>query len=159
MSDVKIGENVRALNLFRSERIGAVTVFWNGVALTTVSGTGIDVAEYEDALFVLNAGTVLGQRASLLNSVYEADSDDMTGSMAITSASFTTIDDDGDETTQLANLKVADHKRYLWLRTEVQNAFDGTTAGTEAATIDFSAQIMLNGSRSLPVSNTLIFDV
>jgi hypothetical protein len=159
MSTVTIGENVRALNLVRTERIGAVTVYWNGISITSAADSGIDVAAYEDALFVLNVGTVLGQRASLLNSIYEADADDPSGSMAITSASFTTVDVNGDETTQLANLKVGDHKRYLWLRTEVQNAFAGSASTNEAATIDFSAQVMLNGSQSLPVSNTLIFDV
>ncbi len=151
----KVGENVRGLNLFRTERIGSVTVYWNGISITSAADSGIDAANYEDALFVLNVGTVLGQRASLLNSVWEADDDAPTGSIAITSADFTTVTASTTEATQLANLKVGDHKRDLWLRTEVQNAY----SATEAATIDFSAQIMLNGSQTLPVDNTLVFDV
>ena len=151
----KTGEACRVLNLFRSERIGAVTVFYNGISITSSADSGIDCGEYEDALFVLNVGTVLGQRASLLNSVWQSDSDNPTAAIPVTGASFTTVNSGSTEATQLGNLKVSDVKPYLWLKSEVQNAFEAS----ETATIDFGAQVVLGGSYKKPVSNTLIFDV
>jgi hypothetical protein len=151
----KTGEACRVLNLFRSERIGAVAVFYNGISITSAADSGIDCGEYEDALFVLNVGTVLGQRASLLNSVWQSDSDNPTAAIPVTGASFTTVNSGSTEATQLGNLKVSDVKPYLWLKSEVQNAFEAS----ETATIDFGAQVVLGGSYKKPVSNTLIFDV
>jgi len=146
----KTAEAVIAKAMMLPERIVSATVYWNGKSITFGSGIGIDTQPYDDCVIYVGVGTFQGAVASLLNSVYESATDDPTTATLVTGASFTTIDEDTDDTGEVGAIKCKDQMRYLFLRTEAQ--------GTPL-TVDFGALIALGRADSQAVSQTLVFDV
>lgn len=115
---------------FLSERLGSATVYYNGQSITSASGYGFDTREFDDAICQINVGTITGAVATLVNDVYECDTDDPSAATALSGASFDDLVAASDETLKQGSIRCKDTKRFLFLRTESQG---------EPLTIDFGA--------------------
>lgn len=147
----KTAESIAITAAFLSERIGSATVFYNGAPITNASGYGFDTQSYDDCMCVINAGTIQGAVATLLNSVLESDTDDPSAATAVSGASFTSLTQSTDEKLQTASIACKDTKRYLFLKTETQGA---------PLTVDFGAVWIGGQAREQSATlGTLEFDV
>ena len=142
--------------VFMPERIGAVTVYYNGMSITSTA-IMFDTADADEMHVLLNIGTKTGTTAvaTLFNSIYQSQTNNPTTASLLSGASFTSrgTSSAGDELVE-AYVDAKSCERYVCLVTEVQNA----AATTEAVTIDFGAVIALTAS-SRAVTKTLEFDV
>lgn len=145
-------EAVLITTAFPSERIGALTVYWNGKAITYGSGWGFDTQEYDDAICVLNIGTIAGE-VTLQNAIYESATDDPTAATAISGADFTDRYSGNDECTERGFILCKDTLRYLFLKT--------TTIGTTGITptIDFGASWIGGTARGQKTATNYTFSV
>lgn len=146
----KLAEGIKVVNAFRAERVGSVTVYYNGYNITTTAGTGIDTMGFDDVQFHLNIGTCAGAVATALNYVYESATDNPNVATLVTSASFDAIATASDETDQEISIRCKDTKRYLWLVSD----FKGSPL-----TIDFAACAILGTPKSQATSQTLVQDL
>ena len=133
-----------------STRITSATVYYNGQSITFGSGHGFDTQPFDDCVCAINAGTILGPLATLINQIYESATDDPSVSTALSGADFTSMKTTSDSQMRRGTIQCEDTKRYLFLRTEAQ----GTTI-----TIDFGAVWIGGKPRQQPVEQHLEFDV
>lgn len=133
-----------------SERLGSATVYYNGQSITFGSGHGFDTREFDDCLCVINTGTLVGAVATLINDVYECDTDDPSSSTQLPGASFPDLVESSDEAMRQAAIGCKDTKRFLFLRTEAQ--------GTPF-TIDFGATWIGGTARNQSTPMSLQFEV
>jgi len=153
MAQNSVGKTVEAIKIasaMLSERIGSATVYYNGQPITTASGYGFDTQPFDDCVIALNIGTLNGAVATLVNDVYESDTDDPSASTLLTDASFADAVDSTDEAVRIGSINCVDTKRYLFLRTESQGA---------PLTIDFSAVWIGGKPREQATNHTVVFDV
>jgi hypothetical protein len=146
----KTVEAVKCVQAMAAERIGAATVYYNGQSITTGSGIGFDSQGFDDAVCVVNIGTVLGAVATVKNAIYESDTDDPTAATALTGADFTDAVTTNDEAIQIGSVQCRDTKRYLFLKTETQGA---------PLTVDMSATWIGGKPDSQATDHTVVFDV
>ena len=149
----KLGEKILPTIALYSNRIGAATVLYNGVALSDLTvGHGIDTKDYDSAMFVLNVGNVLGASAALNAAVYECATDTPLLSTLVTGASFTAASASAmTNQIQTGLVKTKATKRYLWLRTATTGA---------PLTVDVSGVCVLGMADSLPTpTGDQVFDV
>lgn len=146
----KLGESIKIQSLFHPEVLGSETVWWNGGSITSNSGYLLDTRDYDNVEIVVDAGTVVGPLATLMNDVYESETDDPTALSAISGAEFDDITPSSDEALQEGHIKCKDTKRYLGLKTELQGS---------PATAHFSAYAVLGLPDSQAVSKTFTFDL
>lgn len=149
----KTAEGILVTAAMLSERIGSITVYYNGQSITFGSGHGFDTQPFDDAMCAINVGTLQGTLATLYNSILESATDDPTAATAITGASFTDCNGSADEQMRRGAIVCRDTKRYLFLKTEVK-ALAGTTP-----TIDFGAVWIGGQAREQATSHNLEFDV
>lgn len=145
----KTAEAVYVQNMFLPERIVAATTYYNGYSATTTA-VMIDTQDYDDVVFALSIGTVLGATTSVANAIYESATNNPMAATALTSASFTAATSSADETVQVASVKCKDTKRYLCLV---------TTSTGEPMTVDMSAIAVLSRTKAQATANTLVFDL
>ena len=153
MAQNSVGKTVEAIKIasaMLSERIGSATVYYNGQPITTASGYGFDTQPFDDCVIALNIGTLNGAVATLVNDVYESDTDDPSASTMLTDASFADAVDSTDEAVRIGSINCVDTKRYLFLRTESQGA---------PLTIDFGAVWIGGKPRAQATNHTVVFDV
>lgn len=146
----KTAEGVLITAAMLSERLTSATVYYNGQSITSGSGWGFDTQPFDDAICAINVGTVLGPLATLINEVYESDTDDPTAATALSSASFTSCKTTSNEQVRRGSILCKDTKRYLFLRTELQ--------GTPV-TVDFGAFWIGGQAREQATAQYLEFDV
>jgi len=149
----KTAEGVLVTAAMLSERIGSITVYYNGQSITFGAGHGFDTQPFDDAMCVINVGTMQGALATLYNSILESASDDPTAATAISGASFDDVNGSSDEQVRRGAVMVKDTKRYLFLKTEVK------AASTTTPTIDFGAFWIGGQAREQETSHNLEFDV
>lgn len=124
--------------------------FYNGV---TTTSSGIDTQGYDQATFILNAGTCYGTVAA---SIFASDDNVWENATAVTGADMTTVTGTGnDNTVYVGNLQTKNTKRYLFCRSVHTAAAAGTT------TTNYSMAVILGDADSIPVTqdNTVSFDV
>jgi len=146
----KLREAVLITAAMLSERLGSATVFYNGQSITFGSGIGFDTQPYDDCICAINVGTLQGAAATLINDVYECDTDDPTQATALSDASFPDLVEATDEAVRQGSVTCKDTKRFLFLRTEAQG---------EPFTIDFGAMWIGGTPRSQSTPMSLQFDV
>ena len=117
---IKTYEQLTFTAAFLSERLGSATVYYNGQSITSASGYGFDTREFDDCICSLNVGTVTGAIATLVNDVYECDTDDPSAATALSGGNFPDINADNDERLIHGSILCKDTKRFLFLRTEAQ---------------------------------------
>jgi hypothetical protein len=127
---IKTYEQLTFTAAFLSERLGSATVYYNGQSITSASGYGFDTREFDDCICSLNVGTVVGAIATLVNDVYECDTDDPSAATALSGGNFPDIVSTTDERLVHGSILCKDTKRFLFLRTETQG---------EPLTVDFGA--------------------
>jgi len=146
----KLKEAVLITAAMLSERLGSATVYYNGQSITFGSGYGFDTREFDDCLCVINTGTLTGAVATLINDVYECDTDDPSSSTQLSGASFPDLVESSDEAMRQAAIDCKDTKRFLFLRTEAQGA---------PFTIDFGATWIGGTARNQSTLMSLQFEV
>lgn len=152
MPSLKIAEALK-LHAILPERYSAPTIHYNGISATTGSGHGWDTQGYKSADIALMVGTIQGAVATLTTSLLESDQDNPMLAIPITSANFTDRNSANDETTEEVSLLLAGRRRYLFLKSDLQDAYGNT------ATTDWSSVAIFGQADSEPVSKTLKFDL
>lgn len=142
----KIGEDNLVQQILEPDARTSASTLYNGNATTT--NNYIDTRGFDECLIVLNAG-VVAAAGSIAASIVENDTDADTAAAAISGAAFTAVTPANDQAVQVGNIVCKNQKRYLWLKTVQANA-------TET---NISAVAILGKADSLPVSQTLVFDV
>lgn len=151
MPSLKIAEGLKIHSIL-PERYTSPTIHYNGVSITTGSGHGWDTQEYKSADIALMVGTIQGAAATLSAALYESDEDNPTLAIPITGAAFTSYNSGTDEATEEASLLLAGRRRYLFLRTNLEDA-------ASAPTTDWNAVAVFGQADTEPVSKTLKFDL
>jgi hypothetical protein len=136
-----------------SERISAITVYYNGQSITFGPGWGFDTQPFDDSICAINVGTVLGALLTVKNAIYECATDNPSAATALTGASFTDVNDANDESVRRGAVQCKDTLRYLFLRTEV------VAPSTTVPTVDFGAIWIGGSAREQATSQPLSFDV
>lgn len=149
----KTAECIAVTAAMLSERISAITVYFNGQSITFGAGWGFDTQPFDDAMCVVNVGSVLGALLTVENAIYESDTDDPTAATALSGASFNDVNSTNDEAIQRGAIQCKDTKRYLFLRTEI------VAPDTTVPTIDFSAIWIGGTAREQATDHPLVFDV
>lgn len=146
----KLVEDIKYKAIFSPGARTTATTLYNGYTVTDQSGTGIDVLDYNDAVFTLNVGTN-GAGGSFTAEIVGNSSDDPSGAVSVTDADFGTINTASDDQMYIGSPEVAGSFRYLWLKT-VQSA---------ATETNYSAQVTLGKAKEVPVSQDvdISFDV
>jgi len=140
-----LNEQVKITSMVTPASYSAGTTY-NGAA--DASGLGEDVSAYNEALLILDSGVAAGT-----NTVTIVSSDDNTTAPstwdAVTSAEFTEVDSDNDESIQVARIHVGGGKKYIAVKSVV---------ATDACI--FGVQAVMNKAQSEPTgANTLVFNV
>lgn len=150
----KLTESVKRQWAFITERLTgtATTTFYNGYSATT-GAVGIDTREYDDIDVTLMPGTVLGEFATVTNSLYAGTTNNPMAASLVTGATYTAINSANDETIREGSVQAKSNSRFFFLVTEVQ------TSGSVSYTADFAALASLGRPDSQAVSKTLDFDV
>ena len=152
----KTAESIKVQSLFLPERIGAVTHYYNSQSITDQVGIGLDTQPHDDVTVHIHVGTMDGPAgATLLNSILESATDDPSAASAISGANFTSLNPATDEQLRSGAIKAKDQKRYLFLDTEVHNAW----FETQAVTLDFAAVAVLGKPDSQATAATYDFDL
>lgn len=154
----KTAEGVLVTPAFISERLGGSTaalsasIYYNGAPYTDAPKYGFDTQPFDDCLCAINVGTFqsLDSLATLINDIYECDTNDPSSATALSGASFPDIKSTGDETLKQGSVVCKDTKRFLFLRTETQG---------EQVTLDFGAFWIGGTPRSQATPMSLQFDV
>lgn len=146
----KLVENIKYKSLFEPDARTTATTYYNGYTVTDQSGTGIDVIDYNDAVFTLNVGTN-GAGGSFDAEIVGANDDDPSSAVSVTDADFGSISTTSDDQIHIGSLDVSGSFRYLWLKT-VQDATTET---------NYSAQVSLGKPVEVPVTQDVdvTFDV
>lgn len=120
--------------------------YFNGLA--DASGIGEDVKEYDDAIVVLNVGTVASN--GTING-YLVESDDNTALAStftkIAGSDFDEVDADSDESSQIISVDIKKHKRYIAVKTVIAEQ-----------SVSMGVDIYLSGTK-FPVLNTIVASV
>jgi len=119
-------------------------------AAGTVEGDGVDCKGYDQALVILDCGTV-GVNTTLDVKIQESGDDGDADAYAdVTGAAFTQVDPDNDDAVYIGRLRTGSRERYL-------RAY-GTIAGDNAAL--FSVPIVLAEAKYPPQSDqALAFNI
>lgn len=149
----KTAEGVLITAAMLSERIGAITVYYNGQSITFGPGHGFDTQPFDDVMCAINVGTMQGALATLCNSILESATDDPTAATAVSGASFDDVNESSDEQVRRGAIVCRDTKRYLFLKTEVK------AAATTTPTVDFGAVWIGGQAREQATNHNLEFDV
>ena len=129
---IKLFDNIAAVFTFRPNRVTA-----------TGNGTGVDTQGYNDAMVVLEVGTVSGTSPTL--AVKMQESDDNSSFTDISGATFTTVTaSNSSQVLRLAELNVS-KKRYVRAV---------ATIGGTSPSFDFACEVLL-GDKMLgnPINN------
>lgn len=144
----KLIENCKFQTVFPGERYTAASA-------AVCYGRVIDTKGYDELVVHVNPGTQLaGNTVAVV--LRENSTPDPTGSVAITSASFTTVTTSNDTESaagRVASLKCSEFKRYIFA-----HATFGGAGSAAAYTSGFGAVAVLR-SKEMPVSQTVDFDV
>jgi hypothetical protein len=148
----KTAEGILITPAFLSERILAATVYYNSVPLTDSQEFGFDTQQYDDCMCAINVGTFLSldSLGTLINDIYESETNDPTVATELSGASFPDIKSNSDEALRQGSILCKDTKRFLFLRTETQG---------ENITCDFGAFWIGGTSREQPTPMSLQFDL
>jgi len=146
----KLVEDLKVAQLVEpADRATDATTLYNGAAATAASGTGLDTRDYDEVVFVINAGTFTGD-AQETCAVYHSATDDSTAATLVTGASFTAITTSNDKKLHIGSVICKNDHRYMWLRS-VSSMSTGTSR--------FGAMAILGKSTGTPVTNSEVFDV
>lgn len=109
----------------------------------------IDTKGFSEALVVLNLGAI-PSNGTIIATIEESDSSDLSSPAAITGASFGTLSSSVDATgyMKVGHLKLAGRKRYLSANLVIANQ-----------TIPCSVTFVLGATDVMPVGVTPVFDV
>ena len=150
----KLAENNSVTLLCPPEQLGAATFRYNGQALTT-GAIMVDTNEVDQAVFLFNVGTIqdAAAAATLVNSIYQSQTNDPTTASLISGASVNKRSADSVGIAK-AYVDCKNSERYLMSVVELQNANDST----QAATVDVNVVAIMD-SKKRAVDGTIEFDV
>lgn len=150
----KLAESVLYTVMFTPERLSgtANTTYYNGYSPTT-GAVMIDTQDFDNLDVLLSFGTLQGEACTVTNALYAGATNNPMAASAISGASYTSANTDGDEILQVGSALCKDQSRYVCLVTEVQ------TTSSIPYTVDFSALGVRGRANSQATENSLTFDV
>ena len=124
---------------------------YTGTGPVTCYGRPIDTQQYDEAVFAVDAASVLANN-TLTALVVENSIADGVGAVAVTGASFTAMTSSNYTTTQFGSVICKNTKRFLFLKTTL-------AGGGGDPTVSFGARVALSKADVQAVNNAPVFDV